>query len=117
MCLRCRCSSLHLKSGVPRDKLSELHGNIFAEQCDKCPREYIRSFDVKGMGCSKTGRFCVTPGCGAPLRDKTIDWDSKLPDEEFEPAIENHQKADLALCLVRRSNNRNAAQSTQVNYR
>lgn len=57
-------------------------------------------FDVEGMGCSKTGRFCVTPGCGAPLCDKTIDWGSKLPDEEFEPAIANHQKADLALCLV-----------------
>ena len=33
---------LHIKSGVPRDKLSELHGNIFAEQCDACNTEYIR---------------------------------------------------------------------------
>jgi len=90
---------LHLKSGIPRDKISELHGNIFAEHCDKCNTEYIRDFDVAGMGCQPTGRFCDKPECGGPLRDKTIDWDSKLPDEEFQPAIEHHKKADLAICL------------------
>ena len=37
--------SLHLKSGLPRQKLSELHGNIFAEHCDQCNTEYIRDYD------------------------------------------------------------------------
>lgn len=132
---------LHIKSGVPRDRLSELHGNIFAEHCDACDTEYIRDFDgqtrcrggestsgcaamrarvralrlqpqiasnlsrccsllpVRGMGCQPTGRLCDNPMCRWPLRDKTIDWDSPLPDAEFARAIDAHKRAELALCL------------------
>lgn len=27
---------LHLKSGIPRDCLSELHGNMFTAECNTC---------------------------------------------------------------------------------
>lgn len=34
---------LHGLSGVPEDKLSELHGNVFVEVCEKCGHRYRRS--------------------------------------------------------------------------
>lgn len=34
---------LHLRSGIQRSKIAELHGNMFIENCDKC-RRFVRSF-------------------------------------------------------------------------
>ena len=49
---------LHVRSGVPRTKLAELHGNIFSEKCTSCGLVVTRSFDVGGVGFRPTGRFC-----------------------------------------------------------
>ena len=38
---------LHLRSGVPRGQLAELHGNCFAERCPDCGKEYIRDFEIE----------------------------------------------------------------------
>lgn len=32
--------------GIPSDKLSELHGNVFVEYCEKCQTRYHRQFYV-----------------------------------------------------------------------
>lgn len=54
---------LHLRSGIPRHKLAELHGNCFAEQCIKCEKEYIRDYEMHTVGLNhpqyKSQVLCV----------------------------------------------------------
>jgi len=104
---------LHLRSGVLEDNLSELHGNIFKEKCERCGKEYLRDFDVGGMGLKRTGRRCGdaigcngnllsskgSKACEGLLRDCAVDWDTELPTRVFERAHLEHDKADLVICI------------------
>lgn len=45
-------SGLHLRSGVPRAQLAELHGNCFAERCKRCQAEYVRDFEMESVRAS-----------------------------------------------------------------
>ena len=38
---------LHRKSGIPFEKLYELHGNTNLEICEKCSKDYMRDFRVR----------------------------------------------------------------------
>lgn len=52
---------LHLRSGVPADKIAELHGNTNLEKCKECGRKFLRDFRVRNaqkVHSHKTGRFC-----------------------------------------------------------
>jgi hypothetical protein len=62
--------SLHLRSGVPRSQLAELHGNCFAERCPRCRTEYIRDFEMltvrrlRGGACADAACFFCHVPCG-----------------------------------------------------
>lgn len=50
---------LHRLSGVPRDKISELHGNSFHERCEKCGARYERPYAVRRVhGSSVPPKIC-----------------------------------------------------------
>eukprot|EP00965_Chrysotila_dentata_P261720 6214351-Pleurochrysis_carterae.AAC.2 len=87
---------LHIRSGFPRRDLAELHGNCFAERCERCGIEYIRDFEVPSVGFKLTGRSCV---CGGKLRDHCLDWDDALPEAELRRTETHCAEADLVLCL------------------
>ncbi|VDI64040.1 mono-ADP-ribosyltransferase sirtuin 6 [Mytilus galloprovincialis] len=94
---------LHLRSGFPRNRLSELHGDMFVEQCDKCNTQYINATVVPTMALRPTGNPCTQRKsrglCRGKLRDTILDWEDALPDEDLDRAFANAKKADLCLCL------------------
>lgn len=90
---------LHLRSGLPREKLSELHGDSFLEICPSCGLEYVRDFEVETIGLKETPRRCSDAACGARLRDTVLDWEDALPQKEMNAAEKHCRMADLVLCL------------------
>ena len=88
---------LHLRSGVPRESLAELHGSCFVERCSRCLKEYVRDFEIESVGFQSTGRKCYS--CNGNLKDNVLDWDDALPAEDLEASERFAKEADLAICL------------------
>lgn len=118
-CATQNCDNLHQKAGFPRTHISDLHGNIFVEYCDKCKFEYVRedpvdidSTDAKDMPwyveCSRckwghfTGRRCTQKGCRGKLRDTIVNFSDLLHDTVcggFQKAEAASSIADICFCL------------------
>ena len=95
---------LHLRSGLAREHLSELHGNMFLEVCTKCRRQYVRSSPAPTVGKKETGNIC--PGTSAEracrrgkLIDNILDWEHDLPENDLQLAFMHSAMADLNICL------------------
>uniref|UniRef100_T1JDX6 protein acetyllysine N-acetyltransferase n=1 Tax=Strigamia maritima TaxID=126957 RepID=T1JDX6_STRMM len=95
---------LHLKSGFPRSKLSELHGNMFIEECDQCKRQFVRDTCVTTVGQKCLDKPCPIPKkggrtCRGKLYDNILDWDAELPFDDLQEADNHSKMADLNICL------------------
>ena len=72
---------LHRKSGIPADKITEVHGNTNLEICKKCGKDYMRDFRTRTSQKTKehlTGRKCDNAACGGPLMDSIINFGENL---------------------------------------
>ncbi|KAL1514961.1 hypothetical protein AB1Y20_004037 [Prymnesium parvum] len=92
---------LHLRSGIPHNKLCELHGNVFRERCSSCGREYLRGYDVTANSAyhrHSTNNNCDRKACGkGTLMDTIVYFGEKLDENDLETAQTHSNKADLAI--------------------
>lgn len=105
--------SLHRLSGIPRDRISELHGNSFHELCEKCQTRFERPFarrrriagDVPPKPCPhcridhRTGRKCERQGCNGFLMNTIINFGDNLESQVLGRAEEQAKRNDMVLCL------------------
>lgn len=95
---------LHLKSGLNRSEMAELHGNMYIEQCSKCKRQYVRNSPVPTVGQKDLQAVCrggqgARPCRGGTLRDTILDWEHNLPDDDADMASMHSTLADLNICM------------------
>ncbi|KAJ3316152.1 hypothetical protein HDU93_004584, partial [Gonapodya sp. JEL0774] len=93
---------LHLRSGIPRVKLAELHGNLNVDKCDKCGEEFYRSCAKVNWNEAgkKTYRDVICPACGkGGVRDSIVHFGDQLPRRALVAATHNSRTADLGLVL------------------
>lgn len=98
---------LHMRSGIPMDKLAELHGNSYLETCEKCKTKYLRDRDILQNQTEEhrlvnrhwCGGRCDKDGCGGLLLDSIVAFGENLPEDHLHRATEESKKGDFAFVL------------------
>jgi len=91
---------LHVKSGIPNEKIAELHGNTNKEYCKKCGKIYYRDFSTREahqVHNHETSRKCLQ--CNLNLHDTIINFGENLPPNELKNGQNNSAQCDLAIVL------------------
>ncbi len=91
---------LHVRSGIPNEKIAELHGNTKKEYSKNCGQDYYRDFHTReayDVHDHRTSRMCLK--CKQGLHDTIINFGENLAIDELRKAQENSTKCDLAIVL------------------
>ncbi len=100
--------NLHQMSGIPDDKIIELHGNYTKFKCPKCNHVYttdqlgikpinpIRSLHLSNESCN-TGVFCKK--CNNELCSTVINFGDQIDKNKFKKAEDEASKSDLFIVI------------------
>jgi len=88
---------LHQASGVPADKVIELHGNSTYATCLDCRRRYELDWVREIFAVDERLPLCTS--CGGMIKTATISFGQAMPEVEMERAHEATAAADLFIVL------------------
>lgn len=88
---------LHQTSGIPEDKVIELHGNSTYASCLDCKRRYELDWVREIFAVDERLPICTT--CGGHIKTATISFGQAMPEEAMERAHRATRQADLMITL------------------
>jgi NAD-dependent deacetylase len=88
---------LHQASGVPSEKVIELHGNTTYAACLDCARRY--EIDALLAAFERHGTAPRCDGCGGLVKTATISFGQSMPVEAMRRAEQEALAADLFLAI------------------
>ena len=88
---------LHQASGVPRDRVIELHGNTTYAHCLSCKKEYDLEPIRKAFLADRTSPVCAA--CGGLVKTATISFGQAMPRDEMRRATAEARSCDLFLAI------------------
>ena len=86
---------LHMRSGILRRNIAELHGNMFIDACKTCRRMFVRDSPAPTVGLKFVGKSCPATrtdigaggnkrgNCRGKLIDFVLDWEDELPEADL----------------------------------
>jgi len=98
---------LHIMSGVPVEKIAELHGNHYLMVCDHCNKKMTyqeAGWDRRrfGPGYRRYEPVAGQPGCphcGERLYSSIVNFGDPMPERDFKESMDHAEKADLMLII------------------
>ena len=88
---------LHQKSGVPEEKIIELHGTTKYVYCIECGKRYAREVIQEWLEAGDKSPECED--CSGILKSATVAFGEPMPVEEVEMAEKHAQECDLFIVV------------------
>ena len=89
--------NLHQASGVPEDKMIELHGNATYARCLKCEQRH--ELDRLEEEYRRSGTVGPCPRCGGIIKSATVSFGQPMPARMMQRAHEATMACDLFMVL------------------
>lgn len=89
--------NLHQASGIPDEKVIELHGNTTYAKCLDCHQRY--ELEPLRVAFEETGEAPLCVSCGGYVKTATISFGQAMPEAEMERAHEATLLCDLFIAI------------------